>query len=270
MRRLEFDDVVIDGHGNLIGRIGPAAAKTLVMDGHIDTVPVYTLDAWQHDPFGADIVDGYPFGRGSVDMKAAIAAFIYGGDELRRRGGEFAGCVLLVVSIAEEMREGATLAESFAGRLAVREVSDPTPSGAGVGTAGSASGDVAVNNTAVSSGLRTGQYPGHSTSERQPRGADGHSPTLRTPRVPPSPATAHSPAWVARRLLGLCSRNSAGAPVRASTRRNHQTSRKSIGHATGTEAPQGIMTRSRRPVSRPLTCSDTKRAWQDSNLRPTA
>jgi len=118
MRHLEFDDVVIDGHGNLIGRIGPAGAKTLVVDGHIDTVPVYTLDAWQHDPFGADIVDGYLFGRGSVDMKAAIAAFIYGGGELRRRGGELAGCVLLVVSIAEEMREGATLAESFAGRPA--------------------------------------------------------------------------------------------------------------------------------------------------------
>ena len=118
MRHLEFDDVVIDGHGNLIGRIGPAGAKTLVVDGHIDTVPVYTLDAWQHDPFGADIVDGYLFGRGSVDMKAAIAAFIYGGGELRRRGGELGGCVLLVVSIAEEMREGATLAESFAGRPA--------------------------------------------------------------------------------------------------------------------------------------------------------
>lgn len=44
-------------------------------------------------------------------------------------------------------------------------------------TAGSASGDVAVTTTTtttVSSGLRTGQYPGHSTSEHQPRGADGH------------------------------------------------------------------------------------------------
>jgi acetylornithine deacetylase/succinyl-diaminopimelate desuccinylase-like protein len=51
-------------------------------------------------------------------MKAAIAAFIYAGGELRRSGSELAGCVLLVVSIAEEMREGATLAESFAGRSA--------------------------------------------------------------------------------------------------------------------------------------------------------
>lgn len=116
MRRLEFDDVVIDAHGNLIGRIGPEGAKTLVVDGHIDTVPVYSIDDWQHDPFGAEIVDGYLYGRGSVDMKAAIAAFIHAGGELRRDGGELAGCVLVVVSIAEEMREGATLAGSFAGR----------------------------------------------------------------------------------------------------------------------------------------------------------
>ena len=118
MRRLEFDDVVIDAHGNLIGRVGQAGAKTLVVDGHIDTVPVYTPDAWQHDPFGADIVDGHLYGRGSVDMKAAIAAFIHAGGELKRSGGELAGCVQLVVSIAEEMREGATLAESFADRPA--------------------------------------------------------------------------------------------------------------------------------------------------------
>lgn len=118
MRNLEFDDVVIDAHGNLIGRIGPEGAKTLVVDGHIDTVPVYSPAAWQHDPFGADIVDGLLYGRGSVDMKAAIAAFIHAGGELRRNGVELAGCVLLVVSIAEEMREGATLAESFVGRPA--------------------------------------------------------------------------------------------------------------------------------------------------------
>jgi putative selenium metabolism hydrolase len=118
MRGLGFDDVVIDVHGNLIGRVGPEGAKTLVVDGHIDTVPVYTAGAWQHDPFGADIVGGRLYGRGSVDMKAAIAAFIHAGGELKRSGGRLAGCVLLVVSIAEEMREGATLAESFAGRLA--------------------------------------------------------------------------------------------------------------------------------------------------------
>src|SRR5260370_13737905 len=117
MRHLGFDEVTIDVHGNLIGRIGPADGRTLVVDGHIDTVPVYTLEAWQHDPFGAEILDGVIYGRGTADMKAAVAASIYGGAEFKRSAGARLGaCVLIVVSIAEEMREGATLARTFANR----------------------------------------------------------------------------------------------------------------------------------------------------------
>jgi putative selenium metabolism hydrolase len=117
MRRLDFDDVTIDRHGNLLGRVGPAGGRTLVMDGHIDTVPVYAPEAWHHDPLGAEIADGQIYGRGTADMKAAVAASIYAGGELRRSGGAgLSGCVLVVVSIAEEMREGATLAQTFQGR----------------------------------------------------------------------------------------------------------------------------------------------------------
>jgi putative selenium metabolism hydrolase len=116
MRRLEFDDVAVDQYGNLIGRVGPAGGRTLVVDGHIDTVPAYTPEAWHHDPFGADIADGHIYGRGTADMKAAVAAFIYGGGELKRSTARLGGCALLVVSIAEEMREGATLARTFQNR----------------------------------------------------------------------------------------------------------------------------------------------------------
>src|SRR5260221_5384761 len=83
MRRLDFDDVTIDRHGNLIGRVGPAGGRTLVVDGHIDTIPVYTPEAWHHDPLGAEIADGHIYGRGTADMKAAVAAFIYGGGGLQ-------------------------------------------------------------------------------------------------------------------------------------------------------------------------------------------
>jgi putative selenium metabolism hydrolase len=117
MRRLGFDDVTIDRYGNLIGRVGHAGGRTLVVDGHIDTVPVYTTEAWHHDPFGAEIADGHIYGRGTADMKAAVAASIYAGGEFKRSAGTgLGGCVLVVVSIAEEMREGATLAQSFQGR----------------------------------------------------------------------------------------------------------------------------------------------------------
>ncbi len=39
---------------------------------HLDVVPA-AADRWSHDPFGADVADGYIYGRGAVDMKGMIA-----------------------------------------------------------------------------------------------------------------------------------------------------------------------------------------------------
>ena len=40
---------------------------------HLDVVPANAADGWTHDPFAADIADGYIWGRGAVDMKAMVA-----------------------------------------------------------------------------------------------------------------------------------------------------------------------------------------------------
>jgi acetylornithine deacetylase/succinyl-diaminopimelate desuccinylase-like protein len=39
---------------------------------HLDVVPA-AADRWTHDPFAADIADGYVYGRGAVDMKGMVA-----------------------------------------------------------------------------------------------------------------------------------------------------------------------------------------------------
>jgi acetylornithine deacetylase/succinyl-diaminopimelate desuccinylase-like protein len=44
----------------------PAAPKLLLM-GHLDVVPV-NESGWQHDPFGGEVIDGFVWGRGAVDM----------------------------------------------------------------------------------------------------------------------------------------------------------------------------------------------------------
>ena len=44
--------------------------------GHTDVVPAGETKDWRHDPFGGVIEDGQLFGRGAVDMKGAIAAFV--------------------------------------------------------------------------------------------------------------------------------------------------------------------------------------------------
>lgn len=116
MRRLDYDDVHVDGHGNLIGRVGAAEGPVLVVDGHIDTVPIYSPERWSQEPLGGRVVEGRLYGRGAADMKGAIASFVHAGGELVRRRPPLRGCVLFVVSIAEEALEGASLARSFAER----------------------------------------------------------------------------------------------------------------------------------------------------------
>lgn len=50
-----------------------ATAPTLTLLPHLDVVPV-TAESWKHDPFGAEIIDGFVWGRGAVDMLNLTAA----------------------------------------------------------------------------------------------------------------------------------------------------------------------------------------------------
>ena len=55
----------------LVGRrAGTGDGATLMLNGHIDVVPIGDPDAWHRQPFAAQIGDGRLFGRGACDMKA--------------------------------------------------------------------------------------------------------------------------------------------------------------------------------------------------------
>lgn len=72
-----FTDVHVDKYGNCICHIkGKKDGPKILFDGHMDTVPVPDASAWDHDPFGAEIVDGKMYGRGTSDMKGALSAMI--------------------------------------------------------------------------------------------------------------------------------------------------------------------------------------------------
>ena len=60
---------------NLFATIG-SGAPHLVFAGHTDVVPPGDEARWSHPPFSGDIADGFMFGRGAVDMKGGIAAFL--------------------------------------------------------------------------------------------------------------------------------------------------------------------------------------------------
>ncbi len=59
---------------NLIFSSHDGCRGNLVMHGHMDTVPIGKPEAWSHDPFGSEIVDGLLYGRGACDMKGPVAA----------------------------------------------------------------------------------------------------------------------------------------------------------------------------------------------------
>jgi acetylornithine deacetylase/succinyl-diaminopimelate desuccinylase-like protein len=46
--------------------------EPFLLRSHLDVVPA-AADRWSHDPFAADIADGYVYGRGAVDMKGMVA-----------------------------------------------------------------------------------------------------------------------------------------------------------------------------------------------------
>lgn len=113
MERLHYDDVTIDEHGNLVGRVGPAdGSPVLLLDGHMDTIPLHA-EAWTRDPLGAETEDGIMYGLGASDMKGPVAAIVHGGGRAKASGSPLRGCLYVVASIAEEMMEGATLDRSF-------------------------------------------------------------------------------------------------------------------------------------------------------------
>jgi succinyl-diaminopimelate desuccinylase len=77
--------------------------NAIMLNGHIDTVPEGDPESWSMDPFSGKVKDGLLYGRGSVDMKSALAIMMH--------VAEFAdinGNILLTFAVGEERAEPGT------------------------------------------------------------------------------------------------------------------------------------------------------------------
>ena len=103
-----FDQVYIDKYGNIIGKIqGKRPGKKLLFDGHIDTVPVGNESEWIHAPFDPEICDGKLYGRGTTDMKGAVAAYTVAASHFAKDfDRDFAGEIYVDGVVHEECFEG--------------------------------------------------------------------------------------------------------------------------------------------------------------------
>ncbi|MCD6301884.1 MAG: YgeY family selenium metabolism-linked hydrolase [Staphylothermus sp.] len=68
--------VFIDEYGSVVGMIKGGIDKVLVFEGHMDHVPEGDRSQWIIEPYKPTVIDGKLYGRGSVDMKGAIASMI--------------------------------------------------------------------------------------------------------------------------------------------------------------------------------------------------
>ncbi|WP_280418847.1 YgeY family selenium metabolism-linked hydrolase [Nocardia carnea] len=98
-------DVTTDDWGNVLGTLRFGAGPVVLVDCHLDTVEVTDPDRWSHSPWG-EVADGVVYGRGTVDMKGALAAAVYGAAALP---AGLRGTIVVAGTVCEELVEGPAL-----------------------------------------------------------------------------------------------------------------------------------------------------------------
>ena len=100
LQDLGFDDAYIDNAGNVIGTLSRGDGPTVMLNGHIDTVPTGDEDLWPHPPLSGEIADGRMWGRGSCDMKSALACMVYAAKDV---ADEISGTLMVTGVVQEEV-----------------------------------------------------------------------------------------------------------------------------------------------------------------------
>ncbi|NHC04607.1 succinyl-diaminopimelate desuccinylase [Acinetobacter sp. 187] len=96
IENMRFEDV-----DNLWARRG-TASPVFCFAGHTDVVPTGTLDAWESDPFKPEIRDGKLYGRGSADMKTALAAMVVASERFVEKHPDHKGSIAFLITSDEE------------------------------------------------------------------------------------------------------------------------------------------------------------------------
>ena len=103
---------VYPGDPNVVARLpgrNPERASSLLINGHIDVAEIGPLDRWTHSPFVPSVQDNKLYGRGSTDMKGALAAALFAIRVLRDLEFNLDGDLIFESVIGEEQGEAGTL-----------------------------------------------------------------------------------------------------------------------------------------------------------------
>jgi acetylornithine deacetylase len=92
---------------NIVGTLtGDSTSPSLILNGHADVVSPEPIQAWIHDPWGAEIDGDKMYGRGTGDMKAGLLANFFALKGILNAGLKPKGTVMLQSVIDEEAGGG--------------------------------------------------------------------------------------------------------------------------------------------------------------------
>lgn len=105
-----------EGNPNLVAVLkGSGGGKSIILNGHIDVVPVGEESSWSNDPFSGLIECGKLYGRGATDMKGGNVALLMAIESLIENGIKLKGDVIFQSVIEEESGGAGTLAAVLRG-----------------------------------------------------------------------------------------------------------------------------------------------------------
>jgi acetylornithine deacetylase len=112
----------------VVGVMGEdGGGRSLILNGHVDVVPVGDEGLWHYPPWEGTIADGRVYGRGAVDMKGGLCCALFAAKALRDAGVRLQGRLMVESVIGEEDGGVGTLAAILRGYRAVGAiVAEPT------------------------------------------------------------------------------------------------------------------------------------------------
>ena len=134
----------LPGRRSLAAVIGDSTGTRLILNGHLDTVPIGDPSTWTCDPLGGEVRDGRLYGRGACDMKAGLAIMVALAEWASSTALD--GSLVLQFAVGEETAEPGTsslLAAGFGGDVGV--TLEPTSLDVGIATRGLAHIEVTLH-----------------------------------------------------------------------------------------------------------------------------
>jgi acetylornithine deacetylase len=117
-----------EGRPSVVGvKTGAGGGRSLLLNGHVDTVGPGDPALWTHPPFSGEVVGDLLYGRGACDMKGGLATIISAAEVLDVLGIGLRGDVTVAATVGEEDTGVGALATVLAGyRADAAIVTEPT------------------------------------------------------------------------------------------------------------------------------------------------